>query len=97
MTRANPKLQGLLSYLCISHYLHDGLVFNPYIEKYNLENLEELDAKITEVLDLLSFPLEVVTRNRLRVTTSSGKLNKSNTSVILASNSSKFSKLYFSM
>ncbi|MFZ5274361.1 DEAD/DEAH box helicase [Enterobacter asburiae] len=63
MTRANPKLQGLLSYLCISHYLHDGLVFNPYIEKYNLEDLEELDAKITEVLDLLSFPLEVVNRN----------------------------------
>lgn len=63
MTRANPKLQGLLSYLCISHYLHDGLVFNPYIEKYNLDNLEELDAKITEVLELLSFPLEVVTRN----------------------------------
>ncbi|MEB3729471.1 hypothetical protein VOD01_07330, partial [Escherichia coli] len=35
----------------------------PYFEKYNLENLDELDAKITNVLDLLSFPLEVVARN----------------------------------
>ncbi|EPL8094023.1 DEAD/DEAH box helicase [Morganella morganii] len=63
MTRSNPKLQGLLSYLCISHYLHDGLILNPYIEKYNLENLEKLDAKITEVWNLLSFPLEIVARN----------------------------------
>lgn len=63
MTRANPRLQGLFSYLCISYYLHDGLIFNPYFEKYNLENLDELDAKITNVLDLLSFPLEVVARN----------------------------------
>ncbi len=56
MTRANPKCR-LLSYLCISsHYLR-WAGFN-YIEKYNLENLDELDAKITEVLDLLS-PFEV--------------------------------------
>lgn len=63
MTRANPQLQGLLSYLCISHYLHDGLIDNPYIEKYNLDNLDALEFKITEVLDFLSFPLEVVARN----------------------------------
>ncbi|WP_025154901.1 DEAD/DEAH box helicase [Morganella morganii] len=63
MTRFNPKLQGLFSYLCISHYLHDGLVYNPYIEKYNLDNIDVLNDKITEVLNALSFPLEVVSRN----------------------------------
>lgn len=63
MTRSNPKLQGLFSYLCISHYLNDGLEYNPYIEKYNLNNLEALDSKITEVLDSLSFPLEIISRN----------------------------------
>ncbi|AVY97990.1 hypothetical protein DAI21_10125 [Lelliottia sp. WB101] len=63
MTRANPKLQGLFSYLCISHYLHDGLINNPYIEKYELEKIDELDSKITDVLDCLSFPLDIVSRN----------------------------------
>lgn len=63
MTRSNPHLQGLFSYLCISHYLHDGLINNPYIEKYALERIDELNEIISEVLDGLQFPLEVIARN----------------------------------
>jgi len=63
MTRSNPHLQGLFSYLCVSHYLHDGLMSNPYIEKYSLDRIEELDDKIAGVLNELEFPLEVIARN----------------------------------
>ncbi|GME29373.1 MULTISPECIES: DEAD/DEAH box helicase [unclassified Pantoea] len=63
MTKRNPQLQSLLSYLCISSYLHEGLENNPYIEKYNLDNVEYLNEKISEVLDGLDFPLSIVSRN----------------------------------
>ncbi|EPF2603502.1 TPA: DEAD/DEAH box helicase [Yersinia enterocolitica] len=63
MTRSNPNLQGLFSYLCVSYYLHDGLVNNPYIEKYALDRIEEIDEKISNVINLLDFPLEVIVRN----------------------------------
>ncbi len=63
MTRRNPQLQSLLSYLCVSSYLHEGLENNPYIEKYGLDNIEYLDGKVSEVLNGLGFPLSIVSRN----------------------------------
>lgn len=63
MTRSNPKLQGIFSYLCASHYLYDGLIDNPYFEKYAIDNLDELDSEIGTVLERLNFPLEILSRN----------------------------------
>jgi hypothetical protein len=63
MTRNNPSLQSLFSYLCSSSYLHGGLVDNQFFEKYVINDVESLDYVINEVFDSLDFPLEVIPRN----------------------------------
>ncbi|HEM6864092.1 TPA: DEAD/DEAH box helicase [Providencia rettgeri] len=62
-SRANMALQGLFSYLCISYYLNDGLVYNPYMEKYSLDRLDEIEKEIDNVFQYLEFPSEIISRN----------------------------------
>lgn len=63
MTQRNPGLQSLLSYLCISSYLHEGLVNNPFFEKYGLDDIDNLDRAVSEILDSLDFSHDIVARN----------------------------------
>lgn len=63
MSERNPDLQNLFSYMASSYYLYDGLSYNPYMEKYNLGNIEELDEMMFQVFDCLDYPHEIVTRH----------------------------------
>lgn len=63
MSERNLNLQNLFSYVASSFYLYDGLIHNPYMEKYNIENIERLDEVIFEVFDCLEYPHELVTRH----------------------------------
>lgn len=63
MSERNPKLQSLFSYLCSSFYFYDGLDNNPYMEKYNINNLDEINEVIFNVFDSLTFPHDIVVRH----------------------------------
>ncbi len=63
MSERNPNLQSLFSYLCSSFYFYNGLDNNPYMEKYNIKNIDVLNEAIFDVFDSLTFPHELVVRH----------------------------------
>lgn len=63
ISMSTPELEHVFSYLVMSQIKYGSLSSSPYLKRIPGMDLEDLEETIVDVIDTLTFPLEIIIRN----------------------------------